>query len=556
MRPLALHARLRRALIFCLLLIALPSCLADIESEGTADAETGSSAEALTTCQDEYWWCGYYSSWCSDSVYSPWLQTHCPQTCDSCPTAEPEKETVNVMSWNMACRDVFPFSGCDNCTTRFGHIADAIDGKSGYTGLPDFDELDVIVGQELFTDPSTYQAITAALAKKGFTHVTAPAPDANSPQCGQPLQQNGPVSMGNSGGLVMWSRYPVNSFKTRRWCVNGFPSHQGYSAALIEVEGRQVVVFNMHMMPEYNVAGVSAEDLRMYQFSEIVNLAKDIDDDLTASGAAFSIIVGGDYNEDAYHLTHKAPGSACNKITDGNVKTKFNALGFDLEENCKDGVFGQPTWDPTNNDLAGRFSTSGRHEVLDYLIEYGSSGAAEVATNNVHQLSYTPGWSGQFCNDSSQGVLGGVKSGTAHSLSDHNAVVASFDLPPAMSSVVSPTTVFNAAFDQYAVQEAACGQASTQCVVDTNCCRSPEYAFDGNGYQCSGGSCQMCKVQGASCDWWSQGSECCGYNDYPGGLHCEASQCVRKFSKGSSCIYDHECDSHSCSWSWSGRRCD
>ena len=115
--------------------------------------------------------------------------------------------------------------------------------------------------------------------------------------------------------------------------------------------------------------------------------------------------------------------------------------------------------------------------------------------------------------------------------------------------------MFSASFDNYDVQSAACGQATTQCVVDTNCCRSPEYSFDGKGYQCKSGSCQTCQPEGASCNWWSEGSECCGYNEYPGGLHCESGRCVRTFPKGSSCLYDHECDSYSCSWTWSGRRC-
>ena len=543
-----------------LFFIALLGCGAESEFDLDLELTPGQteSTHELTTCEDEYWWCYYYESWCSDSIYSDWLQENCQATCDTCPQAEVEKETVNVMSWNMACRDSYPFDGCDNCSTRFEHIAKAIDGGSGYTGLPDFDSLDIIVGQELFTQPQRYQAITEALVRKGFTHVMSPAPNQNSSQCGTPLQPNEGVKMGDNGGLVMWSRYPVKSFKTRLWCAHGFPTYQGYSAALVEVEGRNIVVFNMHMMPEYNVAGIQAEDLRMYQFSEIANLSKEIDNQLSAAGASFSIIIGGDYNEDAYSLNHKSATPACEKITNRDVKTKFNALNFDLVRNCQDGIIGAPTWDPTNNDLAGRFSTSGKHEILDFLIEYGSSDTAKDAKNNVYNISYAPGWSGQFCDNPSQGVLGGTHQGNAKSLSDHNAVVASFDLPYAASTIPDAANVFDAAFDQFAVQKAACGQASTQCVVDANCCRSKEYSFDGNAYQCSHGACVPAKLEGESCTWLREGSECMDYNVYNAGvgLHCESGTCVRKYQAGASCLYDHECDSNSCSWGWTGRSCD
>jgi hypothetical protein len=482
----------------------------------------------------------------------------------------PEKSTVNVMTWNMACRDFSPYAGCDNCDTRMAHIADAIDGKVGYEGLPNFDDLDVIVGQELFTDTATFQKITDALKRKGFTHVTAPMPDASSPQCGTPIQLGAKlagVKKGDNGGLVMWSRYPVKSFKSRLWCAHAFPTYQGYTTALLEVEGRNVVMFNMHMMPE--ISELQSEDIRMYQFSEIVNLAKDIDTKLSATGAAYSIIVGGDYNEDAYSMNHTGAFSDCNKITDTDVKTKFHALNFDLDDSCQKGAIGASTWDPTVNDLAAKFSSSGKHEVLDYLIEYAHSGAFADTLNVVHNLRYTSGWTGQFCNDAFQGEISGTTSGTVRSLSDHNAVVARFALPAMNASTPNVTTVFNTAFDQFAVQTAACGQADAACVVDSNCCRSPEYAFDGHGYQCNMGTCERAKLEGESCSWISQGSECGWYNEYGTGkgLHCDTSfgsssgKCVEKYTAGSSCVFDHECDSGECSvtFSWgipTGKKCE
>ena len=53
----------------------------------------------------------------------------------------------------------------------------------------------------------------------------------------------------------------------------------------------------------------------------------------------------------------------------------------------------------------------------------------------------------------------------------------------------------------------------------------------------------------------AQGSECLGYDTYPGGLHCESGTCVRKYRRGQSCLYDHECDSRDCHWTWRGRKC-
>jgi len=316
-----------------------------------------------------------------------------------------------------------------------------------------------------------------------------------------------------------------------------------------------VVVFNMHMMPEVDLGPMEAESLRMYQFSEIANQAKEIDARLHAADAAYSIIIGGDYNEDAYHLNHRSPEVACERMGDVDVNTKFHALNFDLEHSCRNGLVGAPTWDPTHNDLAGRFSRTGKHEVLDYLIEYANSEQVGGTPNLVHNVRYTPGWSGQFCDDALQGVLGGTARGTAHSLSDHNAVVARFALPPLTGTSVDATGIFQGTFDQFPVQAAACGQADTQCMTDSNCCRSPEYAFDGNGYQCNHGVCERAKLEGERCQWMAQGSECLGYDTYPGGLHCESGTCVRKYRRGQSCLYDHECDSRDCHWTWRGRKC-
>ena len=201
--------------------------------------------------------------------------------------------------------------------------------------------------------------------------------------------------------------------------------------------------------------------------------------------------------------------------------------------------------------------------MLDYLIEYGSSDQATDAANWVFNLRYTPGWAGEFCEKAFQGDISGTTSGIAQSLSDHNAVVSSFNLPQATASSQDSVEEFNAAFDQFNVQAAACGQANTKCVTDSNCCRSPEYSFDGNGYQCNMGVCERAKLEGEICNWIAQGSECLGYNSYNTGqgLHCESGICVKKYRNGQSCLYDHECDSGECSivWRWwgpSGKKCE
>ena len=72
--------------------------------------------------------------------------------------------TLTVLTINFACRDVAPLSGCDNCATRFGLIADAISGTnlSAYSGLPDLDSVDVVIAQARLRMSTSVAHSTAA----------------------------------------------------------------------------------------------------------------------------------------------------------------------------------------------------------------------------------------------------------------------------------------------------------------------------------------------------------------------------------------------------------
>ena len=74
--------------------------------------------------------------------------------------------TLTVLTINFACRDVAPLSGCDNCATRFGLIADAISGTnlSAYSGLPDLDSVDVVIAQARLRTLTHVVSSTAAAA--------------------------------------------------------------------------------------------------------------------------------------------------------------------------------------------------------------------------------------------------------------------------------------------------------------------------------------------------------------------------------------------------------
>ena len=324
---------------------------------------------------------------------------------------------------------------------------------------------------------------------------------------------------------------------------------------MVEVEGRYVVAINLHMMPEYNLASIKGRDIRTYQFSEIVNLVKELEADLKSTQAPFTIVLGGDFNEDAFALKGRSTVPNCNLITHSETIRNFKAMNFDVRSACQHKLIHKATWDPTANDMAGKFSKSGTHEILDYVIMHSSSGQEYDVPNTVYSPRYTRGWWGIFCHATAAGYLKGIYFDRAKSLSDHQLVTANIPLPEATGSSAAAVNAFNASFDGFPVQRASCGQTGTTCLVDSNCCRDTEYAFDNQATQCSHGSCKMCRAEGERCNWWVEGSECCGFDKYPGGMHCEYGRCMRKFSRGRWCNSNSECDSRQCRWGWTGPRC-
>merc|ERR1719409_2021073 len=127
---------------------------------------------------------------------------------------------------------------CDNCAERFQRIAEAIDGKVGFTGVPNFDDIDIIVAQELFVTEETMELLEPvhqALARKGFKVYSpetvagayedslskAARPTPRDPLCfGRPPWQDilvDKIRIPLNGGLVTWSKLPFVEMMARRW---------------------------------------------------------------------------------------------------------------------------------------------------------------------------------------------------------------------------------------------------------------------------------------------------------------------------------------------------
>jgi hypothetical protein len=441
-----------------------------------------------------------------------------------------EITSLKVLTLNLACRGTYPLEGCDNCKTRFDAMAEAFEGNEGssYAGIPDLSTVDVIIAQELGTTPEKYAQITAALKGRGFVYTSGnPGPIPGDAQCSDPpgllfgqavKTQIASLTKLDSGGLVTFSKHEIVKTVKHNWCAHNLPVPAGYLMTLLDVgHNRRAAVFNLHMMPEYNFFGVPAEDVRAYQFSEVTAFADKLGAALAASGVAYSVLFGGDFNEDIYSRSSTSAAAQCAKIGDETVKAKFAQVGIDLAAACAASAIGVPTWDPTNNDLAKRFSKgSDKHQVLDLLVQHSTSASesAPAAANHVHVLRTVKAWSGQFCDDATLGVLGSVKSGTATALTDHNAVTASFTLPSASSAsaagaAAAVDTVVSAWSGQ--VAHAACGQAGISCVVDSNCCNA-DYSWTGVKQHCD--AFFKCKSSFSTCslffDWsaWSWSWRC------------------------------------------------
>ncbi|EOD26953.1 hypothetical protein EMIHUDRAFT_468925 [Emiliania huxleyi CCMP1516] len=353
--------------------------------------------------------------------------------------------TLTVLTVNFACRDVAPLSGCDNCATRFGLIADAISGTnlSAYSGLPDLDSVDVIIAQarlrtlthELGTAAENFADVTAALSARGFVHSTGDsAPTASDPQC---ADAPGPLF--------------------------DLADKQGF---------------------------VTAEDIRTYQMSEIAAFKDSVAAALGGAGLAYSVVMGGDFNEDAYAAAASATPD-CSLITDQLTVQKMGAVGLDLPAACATGAIGPYTWDTSTNDLAAIFSDGDSYEasLLDYLVYSSSSDGAltgAATPNEVSTLRAADAWAGVFCESDIFGTLAPSAPGTAHALTDHNIVTATFALPVTGGGggAAAATAAFEASVAAWrepsGAQEAACGQQGAVCFYDTNCC---EAAFSWTGVE-------------------------------------------------------------------------
>lgn len=433
-------------------------------------------------------------------------------------------ETLQVLTLNFACRGVWPLEGCDNCETRFNAMAEAFSGDAEaalkYEGIPDLNNVDVIVAQELGTTPEKYRQITEAFEKRGFLYNSGtPGPVPGDPQCANPpgllftswqKELVSSLTALDSGGLVTFSKHPITKVVKQNWCAHNLPAPAGYLLTLLDVgDNRHVAMFNLHMMPEYNFLGVTAEDVRAYQFSEVSALADNLSAELASSGVAFSVLFGGDFNEDIYGLGSTSDQPQCELVTSPLTKSKFASLGIDVAAACEAGKIGKPTWDTTNNDLAARFSSTSKHEALDMLIQHSSSTpstAAEIAQNTVHTLRAKVPWAGTFCDDATKGVLGSTRTGTAAALTDHSAVTAVFPLPAASLAAVDAAVVVDGVMSAWVGQVAAasCGQEGVQCAEDGNCCSAKD-SWAGAGQTCASFKCTPKSSPGARC-WWD--SEC------------------------------------------------
>ena len=77
-------------------------------------------------------------------------------------------------------------------------------------------------------------------------------------------------------GCRTWSRYPIVETHAQNWCVHVFVTPSGYQTSLLDVDGRAVVVVNLHAMPQFDF-GPNPEDIRTYQLTEACMLNSGLD---------------------------------------------------------------------------------------------------------------------------------------------------------------------------------------------------------------------------------------------------------------------------------------
>jgi hypothetical protein len=386
--------------------------------------------------------------------------------------------------------------------------------------------VDVLLIQELSAPPAVYQEITDALIHRGFVHNTGePSPVVSSQRCQEPPLPDGIYDVASwlgqvtgtaptNGGLVTWSKVPIESSFAAQWCLNGLPTPAGYLATLVKSGPAAVIVINLHMIPGLSGTGVPtwfSPDIRTYQFSELAGLTKKMDAQFQSWGVGgYSIIVGGDFNEDMYGLTNKQSTPDCSKITQ-HARTRFEQLGLDLTRDCCE--VGFPTWDASVNDLAENRGGPGKYEVLDYIIQTHSSTGHKGAGDQVSGvLAKATKWQGEFCNGPTG--LPPASPAEAKALSDHNWVRATFK-QAAAGDLDKAKSAFNSVKADWGAQgstKAACGQKDIHCWEQSDCCHTAQCSWNGEPQRCDANlHCANCKDTGSPCNykWWTRDTECC-----------------------------------------------
>ena len=57
--------------------------------EDVGEENLAATEQLVSSCGDQSPWCPYWTGWCTESVYSEWLQEFCPVSCNSCPEYPP-----------------------------------------------------------------------------------------------------------------------------------------------------------------------------------------------------------------------------------------------------------------------------------------------------------------------------------------------------------------------------------------------------------------------------------------------------------------------------------
>jgi hypothetical protein len=413
-------------------------------------------------------------------------------------------ETVGVMTANMACRSG-TLQMCDNCRARFEEIASAMtDGTSAtYLNMPDFDNLDVIIAQELFVEEGDelLAILDKGMQAKGFTRVGLPGPNQNDMQCPDSFVPDTVQEAGSyaaelpNGGLVTWTKLKVIDIHARKWCFNVFPSYHGYTAALLQKDDVNILVFNSHFAPELPEFGETfqtfAQHIRSYQVSELKNEALWFVKMFGDQGLPYTVIFGGDSNEDALGYSNKdQPEFKCSLLSSTpRVGKFFEAIGLpDLNGQCQKGVVSDYTWHWRENDIVSRSRQA--YELLDFVTVLSKSGSPVVTSQSpmtCHHFKKATPFQAKFCQDM---VTGGepLIEGELQSLSDHDPVTTTITIPDASStSTISDSalkTLFRDTINKFNAQEAACGQETVACFMNSMCCRNPEFSFDAKPKSC------------------------------------------------------------------------